>query len=261
MLKQTLLIISLLGLLSCNDKVYIEQVDRGKFCNYFTILMGIYVVDGKTHKTTSTQINKVSNDAVSNFIQRHSYRFDYIINKTLTSLTTDDNNYDSSYITNNFCKAISTDTFYKHFILLSCGERNNSNKIVSFSIPELMKIASRFFMCDDIRQKDTAISYHICVGINGISELQTARDYTVLEAFCFEAIFRNLRGNPKFISNFNGYIKKSSNKNKELFIDFKTHLTKVKEECYKDMEKDKDLENVLLKYYKQNSDNINFKIE
>lgn len=261
MLKQTLLIISLLSLLSCNHKVYIDQIDRGKFCNYFSVVMGSYVVDGKTYKTASKQINKVSNDAVSNFIQRHSYRFDYIINKTLTSLRKADNNLDSSYINNNFCNAMSTDSFFRQFTLLTSGERNNDSKLVSFSNSELMKIASRFFMCDNVRQKDTAISYHICIGINGISELQTTRDYTVLEAFCFEAIFRNLPSNPKFISNFNGYIQKSSNRNKEHFTDFKTHLAKVKDECYSEMEKDKELEKVLLKYYRQNSENLNFKIE
>ncbi len=261
MLKQTFIIVSLLSLLSCNSKLYIDQIDRGKFCKYFNIETSSYVLDGKIRKTASTKINKFPNDEVSDFIGKHSFRFDYIINKIFTALIKVDNNLDSIHINKNFCNAITTDTFYRQFTLLTSGERNNSNKSHSFSVSELMKIASRFFICDNIRQKDTAISYHICVGINGISELQTIRDYTVLEAFCFEAIFRNLHGNPKFISNFNRYIKKSSNRNKELFTDFKAHLAKVKDECYAEMEKDKDLENVLLKYYRQNRDNINFKIE
>lgn len=261
MLKQSIIIISLLSLLSCRNKLFIDQIDRNKFCKYFNIETSNYVLDGKPSKTASTKINKIPNDLVSDFIEKHSHRFDYIINKTFTAFIKVDNNFDSNYINRRFCTAISTDTFYRQFTLLTSGERNNSKKSLSFSVSELMKIASRFFMCDNIRQKDTAISYHICVGLNGISELETKRDYTVLEAFCFEAIIRNLHDNPIFISNFNEYIKKSSNRNKELFTDFKTHLTKVKDECYANMEKDKDLENVLLKYYRQNSNNINFKIE
>lgn len=261
MLKQTLFIISLLSLLSCNNKLYIDQIDRGKFCNYFNIKTSNYVLEGKTRKTASTQINKLPNDKVSDFIEKHTLRFDYIINKTFTKLLEADNNLDSNHVNTNFCNAVTTDTFYRQFTLLTTGERNNGNKLLRFSVSELMKIASRFFFCDDIRQKDTAISYHICVGINGISELQTIRDYTVLEAFCIEAIFKNLDGSPKFITNFNDYTNKSSNRNKKFFTNFKTHLAKVKDECYSDMEKDKDLKKVLLKYYRKNSDNINFKIE
>ncbi|MFT3911735.1 MAG: hypothetical protein QM737_20090 [Ferruginibacter sp.] len=261
MLKQTFIIVSLLSLLSCNSKLYTDQIDRTKFCKYFTIDASSSVLDGKTRKTASPKINYLPNDEVSDFIEKHSLRFDYLIYKTLAAVIKVDNNFDSIHINKNFCNAITTDTFYRQFTLLTSGERNNNNKSLRFSVSELMKIAARFFMCDSIRQKDTAIAYHICIGINGISELQTIRDYTVLEAFCIEAIFKNLHGTPKFISNFNGYINKSSDRNKEFFTDFKTHLTKVKDECYADMEKDKDLENVLLKYYRQNSDNINFRIE
>ena len=124
-----------------------------------------------------------------------------------------------------------------------------------------MKVASRFFMCDTIREKDTTIGYHVCIAINGTGELETTRDYTVLEAFCFEAIFSSLRGKPKFIEDFNNFVTTASRDDREHFIDFQTHLTIVKKKCYESMEKDQNLENTLMKYYNQNIDNINFKIE
>lgn len=262
MVKQSLFIVCLLSVLSCKDKLYTDEIDKNKLCQYFNVKMGNYVVDGKTYKAASPEINKRMNGKVSDFIQDHSHRFDYIINKTFSSLIKGDKTFDSSSLNNSFCKAISTDKFYNYLSLLTSGDRTpKSNKEEVFTVSELMKIASRFFMCDNIREKDTAIAYHVCVKINGIEELKTIRDYTVLEAFCFEAIFKNLKGKPKFINNFNNYIKKASQESKEKFINFQTLLMTVKEKCYAAMEKDKDLEKSILKYYKLNVENINFKIE
>jgi hypothetical protein len=39
------------------------------------------------------------------------------------------------------------------------------------------------------------------------------------------------------------------------------YLTRVREKCYADMERDKDLEDVLLEYYNKNKSNTSFKIE
>ena len=260
--KQAPFIIYMLSLLSCNDKLYIDEIDKNKFCQYFNIKTATSIVDGKTYKTASSEINKFSNDKVSDFIQDHSSRFDYIINKTFSLVIKGDVTFDSISLNNRFYKALLTDTFYNYFSLLTSGDRTQvSNKKESFTVPEAMKIASRFFMCDNVREKDTAIGYHVCVGINGISELETSKDFTVLEAFCFEAIFTNFKGKPKFIDNFNSYIKKASQESKEHFTTFQTHLMTVKDKCYAAMEKDKDLEKVIIKHYKLNIDNINFKIE
>lgn len=261
MLKQSIFILGLFCLLSCNDKLHTDQIDRNKFCSYFDIKTKNYIEKGKTGRTASPRINKVTNDKVSNFINKHPHRFDYILFKTFSSLINTDRNFDSSHVNYNFCKAISSDTFYRQFIFLTSGDRNKNISPLNFSVPELMKIASRFFMCDNIRPKDTVISYRICVGINGISELLTTRDYTVLEAFCFEAIFKNLHKRPGFIDNFSEYIKTSSQRNKQHFTDFPTHLANVREEGYSKMEKDKDLQVFLLNYYKRNIDNISFRIE
>lgn len=261
MFKQVFLILSLLSLFSCHKKLFIDQVDKSKFCNYFTIETGSAVIDGKKHTTASTRINKQPDDEVSDFIQNHTHRFDYLVNKIFMALLNAGNNFDSVDINKKFCNAISADSFFQHFTLLTSGERHKNVRSVSFSVPELMSIASRFFMCDNIRQKDTSISSHICVTLNGIADLRVNRDYTVLEAFCFEAIFRNLGGKPKFLNNFFAYVKNSTDRNKNQYRDLPSLLIKVRDECYADMEKDKDLEDVLLNYYQQNKDNINFKIE
>ena len=261
-MKKILPSIYLFCLLSCNDKLYSDQINRSKFCEYFTIEPSSYVINGKKHKTAFFEINKIKGDKVSDFIQKHHSRFVYIGNKTLSLVIKLGNHFDSS-LNDKFCKALSSDTFYNHFVLLTSGDRlNKENKTLSFTTPELMKVASRFFYCDSIREKDTAIvSYHICVGINGIAELETTKDYTVLEAFCFEAIFKNIGRKSKLIANFNNHITQAEQENKKHFQGFKSYLSTIRNRCYVLMENDKDFEKVLLKYYYQNIDNINFKIE
>ncbi len=261
MYKQIFALLLIASFYSCNNKLYTDQVKRGELCSYFGIEVGNVIINGKKHITASTQINKIPGNEVSEFLQKHSQRYDYILNKTLTELLKKETNFDSSHIITRFCDALNSDTFYHQLTLLTSGERGNNKKLLHYSIPEMMRTASRFFMCDSIRPKDTAISYHICIGINGIPDLQTTRDYTALEAFCVEAIFYYLKKGPEFIPNFNDYIKKSSARNKAVFTDFKTHLSRVRDECYTAMEKDKDLETQLLKYYRKNTGNINFVIE
>ena len=259
--QQISLILFLLCFLSCTEKLYSDEIDKNKFCRYFKIQTKSYFAGGKTHKVTSTEINKISNDQVSSFIQGHKPRFEYIINKVFSTVLNDNKNFDSTLLNDRFCKAISTDSFYHHFTCLTSGDRKKDKNMVSFNTEELMKIASRFFMCDNIREQDTAISAHICVGINGISELEVTKDYTVLEAFCFEAIFKSLEKKPKLIVNFDRYIAQASAESKKNFSGFQSHLTAVKNKCYAFMEKDKDLQNELMSYYRKNIHNINFKIE
>ncbi len=261
MQKLAFFILSLSSLLSCSERLFTEQVDREKFCKYFNIRIEKKISNGRKYSTATTKINTIPNDEVSTFIKNHSHRFNYLVKKIFISEIIKDRNFDSVYLNNKFCTAISSDSFYQNFTLLTSGEKNINNKLLTFSIPEMMEISSRFFMCDNIQKSDTAISYHICVGINGISELKSARDYTVLEAFCFEAIFKNLNRHSKFKENFNRYIKNSSQKNLRNFESFETHLLKVKEECYGNMEKDEDLKITILKYYEKNQYNVNFKIK
>jgi hypothetical protein len=260
MLKKTLLVTYILMFLSCKETLYVDDVYRSKFCDYFTIRTGTYSNDGKTYNTASPKINSIKNDKVSSFIQNHSHRFDYILWKSYREIERN-NSIDSSVIKQKFCELLSNDSFYNYFIHLTSGNRKKGYKQLTFTSGELMKVASRFFMCDNIREKDTAIAYHICVGLNGISELATDRDYTVLEAFCFEAIFRNLQNKPRFIDNFHSYINQASTIEKQKFTDFKSQLAAVKNRCYVSMENDKDLERELWKYYNKNISNINFKIE
>jgi hypothetical protein len=258
---QILIISCLVGFIACNNKLSIKQVDKNKFCKYFEMEGKRNELKKNTYQTMSVKINKLPHDEVSDFIQNHELRFSYLTYKILENLITNEKSREIDFINSKFCNTLQADSFYKQFVLLTCGRQDDDTMKVSFSIPELMKIASRFFSCDSIQKEDTLIAYHICIGNNGISELKSTRDYTVLEAFCIEAIFNSLNNHPKFIGNFNNYVIKSSNKYKQAFESFETHLKKVEYECYAEMEKDKDLQLMLMNYYHKNRENIGFRIE
>jgi hypothetical protein len=74
--KQILFVASLLLVLSCKSNIYKNEIDRSKFCDYFSIVVTNKIVDGKNRKSSYTKISKNENDKVSDFIQSHHYRFD-----------------------------------------------------------------------------------------------------------------------------------------------------------------------------------------
>lgn len=130
----------------------------------------------------------------------------------------------------------------------------------TYFVSELMLVASKFFYCDKIIEKDTAIQSHICIGINGQKEFKSNRDLTVLEAFCFEAIFNYLvkRKGPLFYKEFYNYLGKVGKEKKSDFKDFDSYLLDVRKLIYNKMQHSKALEAALLKYYHQNKNNLNF---
>lgn len=261
MLRHIYILTFILCLLSCRHEIYIQHIDRAKFCQYFNLQISKHFSNGRSYISTSTQIQNVANDQVSEFVKKHNLRFDYIISKTFSSILHKEKTMDSAFLADKFCSFLSSDTFYNQFNRLTNADRDRTPKEgLRFTTSEMMRVASRFFMCDQISEKDTSIGYHICVGINGISEMLVLRDYTVLEAFCFEAIFKNLRKRSKFLRNFNAYISRASRQCKERFTNFKTYLNCVKNLCYEYMEKDDDLKVTLLEYYKKNLNNLHFEI-
>lgn len=64
------------------------------------------------------------------------------------------------------------------------------------SMDDVVAVAVRFFYPDDVRP-DGTIQTHICIGLNGVQDLQRPRD-TVLEAFLYATILQAVqdRGSP-----------------------------------------------------------------
>jgi len=76
----------------------------------------------------------------------------------------------------------------------------------TFDLNLAMNIAARFFFPDSIKE-DGSIQAHVCVGINGLSDLKPPR-HLVLEAFIHNAINREMRqGESRLWSEFTDELK------------------------------------------------------
>ena len=232
---------------------------QAEYCNYFKLNVEESTYEGKKAVYIIPKIVSIPGDSLSNFISEHANRFEYILYNKLDSL----NRYsklfpDTVAIQNLFCSTINNNKKLNSYFSILTGQ---AQKPDIYTEREMMTIASRFFLCDKVNESDTTIGYYVCIGINGQKELRSEKDYTTLEAFCFEAIFHYYKqGKPQFIENFIRYIQNSTLKHKNDFTDFQSLLMKVKADCYVEMENDDTLKKSLLKFYQQNINNISIKI-
>lgn len=133
---------------------------------------------------------------------------------------------------------------------------------VSYSKKEVLDVASRFFYCDRV-MPDTSIYWHVCIGLNGIRDTKWDKDYALLEAFCFEAIFNYLTDPSKaeFMSSFISH--KGELKNQFIAENKTTNglLEYVRLNTFKRMALDNRLAQRLFEYYDQNKNNLSFSIQ
>jgi hypothetical protein len=137
--------------------------------------------------------------------------------------------------------------------------QNFQNKNV-FTEDELMEVASKFFYCDQINP-DTTVQSHVCIGINGIGEADWKKDYTLLSAFCFEAIFNNLDLETSQIRESYYFEKKESCQQfKRNITTLDKYLEDVKLDLFTRMKNNATLKEKLLAYYELNKNNLAFQI-
>jgi hypothetical protein len=137
---------------------------------------------------------------------------------------------------------------------------SNITRLTSYSQDELMEVASKFFYCDKILP-DSTVQAHVCIGLNGIKEAKWEKDYTLLQAFCFEGIFNQLDNENSQIRNtFVSEKKKSADQFKMNIVSLDQFLNDVKLELFKRMKNNDTLKKELLAYYELNKNNLAFKI-
>lgn len=136
----------------------------------------------------------------------------------------------------------------------------NMTKKLNFSQDELMEVASKFFYCDKVLP-DTSVQAHVCIGLNGINEANWSKDFTFLEAFCFEGIFNDLDKDTSLIwDSFVSLKDESEIKHRSEISSLDDYLEKVKLDVFKQMKNNGILKTVLLEYYEMNKANVAFKI-
>jgi hypothetical protein len=217
--------------------------------------------NGKEVKYVTPQITTVENDATSIFINKYRNRFEYICLNKIDSISRFAQYFPNTQkIDSEFCNYINETAKFKEYINVLL---NKNQQKIEFTYGQMMKIASRFFLCDRINEKDSSIGYHICIGINGQKELKSDLDYTILEAFCFEAIFDALSNQetPLFVRNFQQQISLSVERNKRIFRNKNEYLENIKNECFYAMENDNELLEHLTQYYRNNQASIGIKLK
>ena len=132
---------------------------------------------------------------------------------------------------------------------------------MSFNQDELMEVASKFFYCDKVLP-DTTVQSHVCVGLNGVSEANWSKDYTLLEAFCYEGIFTDLLQETSELEKvYSSHKEDACNKYKFEITTLDHYLMDVRKELFASMKNDDVLNSILMKYYIKNADKLAFQIK
>lgn len=130
----------------------------------------------------------------------------------------------------------------------------------TYTSSELMEVASKFFYCDEVLE-DTTVQAHVCIGLNGIKEAQWDKDYTLLAAFCYEAVFSDFDQEPSVI--WESFIAQKREACQELRPGIKSldqYLSDVRTNLFERMKNDENLRKKLLIYVEQNKSNLAFRI-
>jgi hypothetical protein len=133
------------------------------------------------------------------------------------------------------------------------------NKI-SFTSDELMEVASKFFLCDNVNP-DTTIQSRVCVALNGVTELNWGKDVTLIAAFCYEAIYNDFSKDKSKISEEWGIeMKNATEYYRTNITTLENYLEDVKQDLFKRMRNNNLLKEELLTYHELNKNNLAFKI-
>ena len=246
--------------------IFLNFTSFGQIDNWssnFAITGQVVNYQGKDYKNIYPTI-ETNQTSINQQIKKYNRRFEYILqNRTDFKNESFQNLFpDTLKMTGIYRKSIENNPKMKIYFMKLAQPLIQKVKIKEkYSTLEVMDIASKFFYCDAVRP-DTTIGLHICIGING-QEIKSEKDYTLLEAICFEAIFEKMfasRGTfTKYMDNFSKSVEKYSKINKILSKSgLEQYLLKVRQDVYSDMKNDESLRETLFSFLDRNKDNLPF---
>ena len=230
---------------------------------YFQLEMKYYKEDGAAYLGTSPAIKTNAPGPLGEGMRRFPRRFRYLLmNKSQFQNQYEKYYPDTNKINQLYTKSLAADhLFMLYFSKLAAPFQNAKTKRVGINTETLMRVASRFFYCESVR-KDSTINAYVCVNLNGLKNAFT-QDHTLIEAFCFEAIFESLKvdGRPAaFITNFKKHISDAEKREKALVKDPLAYLEKIRQYCFDQMRNNSSLKDALIAYYQRHRDNLPFEI-
>jgi hypothetical protein len=128
MIKLLPFLISAAFLLSCNTKLYTEEINRDMLPKYFIVKLENYNTNGKIHTGAFLRIKHEDNDKVSDFMKKHYHRFSYLIHKLSNPIFLKGESRDSAGLNRNLQTIVASDSFYNQFTMLTSGDKVNIEK-------------------------------------------------------------------------------------------------------------------------------------
>ena len=233
--------------------------------HYFKINSQQTIYEGKTYTQVYPALTTKTDNSLAAFMHQHPRRFEYILQNKTQFADYSDLYPDTVRMTKSYVQRLSVNKpFLSYFSQLSSPiVTPQKTKKELFKKDEMMLVASRFFLCDQVRP-DTTISWHVCIGLNGMKEANWKKDYTLLEAFCFEAIFDKMfsknEDETKYMEQFLKYVDQDTKKHRTTFKTKEQLLEAVKTDVFSHMQSDQELQRVLTIYYRQNEKSLPFRI-
>jgi hypothetical protein len=252
----------LLFLLVAHFSIISAQVNLG---DYFCLNVQYYQEGEEKYLGVSPELKTHAPGKLGQAMRQYPRRFRYILlNKSHFQNIYEPLYPDTNRINRLYIDALSKDSlFVYYFNRLASPFLQPEIKKEKYTTGELMMVAARFFYCDGVR-KDSTITSHICITLNGLKDAAFSKDYTLLEAFCFEAIFENLRTTDDkpniFVENFKSYIREAEQTKKASLTNLDDYLAQVRQYCFSRMESDVSLRQTLLDYYTRNRNSLPFTI-
>ena len=251
LMRKGILILASILLINCSKK----NIEKFEIEKYVDVKFEKVEYQGKMVEY-STPFIVEQTDSLGEIIKIHSRRFNYLLTNRINTDSLIKILPDTIKTRKAFNKEINSDQFYNNFEMLLFPNQKTKEK---YSVEELMNIASKFFLAEKHGKK---FGTRVCVGINGLDKIITKKDYTLLEAVTFDAIFDRImqfdKPEPEFMSKQSEYLNNAIKKLDS--VQEKTHLNLIREELYKSMKNDSDLKQQLLKFIEINKENIPFEI-
>lgn len=222
--------------------------------------------DGQRYSSSYPKIQAQLPGKKGALMNKYHRRFEYVLqNKTRFQGLYDSLYPDTVKISARYIHEISSDIkFMGYFNELAQALDGSARVKTQYTAQELMHVASKFFYCNRVKP-DSTVDAYICVALNGVPEANWKTDYTVLESFCFEAIFENIKTKDgrrsDFVDNFVNYRKEGERNFKASVNEPDVYLKSVRDFCFKKMAADADLRSVLMNYYTSTRQTLPFEIK